>query len=212
MFGRNRTVKLFRELNLINFLAEKEQEIKNDIGRYTENRIASIDIEEEVKRIVKGINLTVPKLEKTSTKTTIETEKIDYRHLPAGTRFIMGKIYDVETAVYKIPFNGNQDFFKCHPSENTPFRPLEVEIQQNYLIIKLTNWLEGISGKDEVIKRLSDELLQYVESIEKVLSKLEIEVIDFESVLKEKIKIELNTLIKKVKIKNESKDKLNPFN
>lgn len=211
MFGRNRQVNLFREFRIDNFLNEKEIDIKKKIGRYSDSTLATINVEIEIEKLIDSANLVVPNLKKEKTKTSITTEKMTGKQLPSGTRFEMGRNYDIEIANYNIPFNGNKEFFKCYPSKNISFRPLSVELQEGLLTIKLTNWLNGISGKDEVIDMLKNELINYVESIELVLTQLQEDIDGYKTVLEKKMRIELETLIKKVNIKNESNDKLNPF-
>lgn len=211
MFGRNRQINLFRELKIENFLAEKEREIKNKIGRYGDSTLVSLDVEKEIMKLIRESNLQIPKLIKAQTRTSITTEQMTGQQLPSGTRYQMGKKYDIEIANYNIPFEGNKELFKCHPSKSIGFPNLGIELQQEYLTIKLTNWLGGISGKDEVIENLKNELVRYVESIEQVLLELQSDIDEYLPLLENKIRIELSTLIKRVNIKNESNDKLNPF-
>lgn len=198
-------------MKIDNFFSEKEGTIKNKIGRYSEATLASLDLQEEIKKLVNDSELNVPKLEKEKTRTSIITEKMSGMQLPPGTSFQRGKLYEIEIASYTIPFTGNGDFFKCLPSAGQNFRPLSIEKHQNSIIIKLTNWLGGISGNEAAIEMLKKELVSYVENIENVLEQLQTDVDQYKPLLEKKIEAELGKLIKKVSVKNESNDKLNPF-
>lgn len=211
MFGHNRQINLFREMRIDTFFTEKEGTIKNKIGRYSETTLSSLNVEDEIRELINNSDLNVPTLEKEKTKTSITTEKMTGMQLPPGTSFQRGKIYEIEIANYTIPFTGNAEFFKCLPTAGQKFRPLSVERHQNSIIIKLTNWLGGISGNDKAIEMLKTELVSHVESIENVLNQLRADVEQYKPILEQKIQAELDKLIKKVNIKNESNDKLNPF-
>jgi len=211
MFGRNRQVNLFRELRIDNYLIEKEREIKNKIGRFSESALASMDVDSEVKKLINNASLDLPKLKKEDTKSNITTEEMTGQQLPSGTRFVMGRVYEIDIANYKVPFSGNKDFFKCHPSKNISLRPLGIELQNDSIIIKLTNWLGGISGNDEAIERLKNELISIIDNIETILTQLQNDIDEYIPILEKRIESELTALIKKVNIKNESNDKLNPF-
>ncbi|GAA4279309.1 hypothetical protein [Aquimarina mytili] len=211
MFGRNRLINLFKEIRIHNFLSEKERNIKNKIGRYSEMALASLNVKAEIENLIRDEDLNVPKLQKEKTQTSITTEQMTGMQLPPGTSFIRGRIYDVEIANYTIPFIGNGEFFKCLPSAGQNFRSISVEKHQNSIIIKLTNWLGGISGNNEAIEMLKAELVKQVESIESVLEQLEKDIDEYKPILKKKIESELDKLIKQINIKNESNDKLNPF-
>jgi hypothetical protein len=209
MFGKNRQINLFREIQIDNFLNEKERNIQNKIGRYSETTLASIDVQTEIKNLIRDANLIVPKLQKENTKTSITTEQMNGMQLPSGTGFVRGKIYDI--ANYTIPFSGNADFLKCLPSTGQNVQPITVETHQNSITIKLTNWSGVISGNEAEIEMLKKELVTNVESIENVITALESDIEQYIPILEKRIESELNRLIKQVNIKNESNDKLNPF-
>lgn len=211
MFGKNRQINLFREIRIDNFLNEKERDIQNKIGRYSETTLASLDLQTEIKKLIKASNLIVPKLQKENTETSITTQQMTGMQLPSGTSFVRGKIYDIEVANYTIPFSGNADFLKCLPSTGQNFRPITVERHQDSITIKLTNWLGGISGNDVAIDSLKKELVTNVESIESVLKALESDIEQYIPLLEKRIESELKRLIERVNIKKESNDKLNPF-
>ncbi|MAC95432.1 MAG: hypothetical protein CMC96_08015 [Flavobacteriales bacterium] len=211
MFGRKKYVNLFREIQLPHYLTEKEDEVKNKITGYSDSVLANLDKEREIENLVDDLDLEVPSLLKEQTKSSIIIEEMSGQQLPAGTEFVMGRRYNIEVANYTIPFKGNKDFFKCVPSKTYGFKPLEVEIKDNTMVVKLTNWLGGISGNDKVIESLKNELKNYVSAIEDVLELHQNDIVEYVPILKKKIDSVLQPLIEKVNIKNNSSDKLNPF-
>jgi hypothetical protein len=170
-----------------------------------------LDVDTKIKKLINDADLKVPTLQKEKTVSTITTEKRTGQQLPSGTRFVMGKVYDIEIASYKIPFIGNSDFLKCHPTNNISLAPLGIELQNDSFIIKLTNWLGGISGNEDAIEKLKTDLVAIVDNIETILSQLQTDIDNYIPNLESKIKSDLESSIKKVNIKNESTDKLNPF-
>ncbi|MFY0629727.1 MAG: hypothetical protein JXR05_05055 [Flavobacteriaceae bacterium] len=211
MFGRNREIKLFKEIRIDSFLDEKEREIQNKIGRYSDHALISLNIEKEIQSLIGYANLKVPKLRKEETTSNITTQQMNGQQLPSGTRYQMGKTYDIEVANYSIPYTGNGEFLKCQPSNTTNHRPIIVEKQENSILIKLTNWLQGITGNDKGIEEIKAELIKNTDIIESELELLRNDIQEYIPVLEKRIELKLKKLIEKVNLKNDSNDKLNPF-
>ena len=210
MYTRNkRLTTLFKEQRLSTYLNNIELTLKKKIDRYNDFTLINLDVENESEKLIKELQLFVPKLIKENTTTSIKKENIDGRQLPSGSYFTPGKLIEIEIANYNIPTSGNNDFFKCAPNG---FQAMEVNVELNThdINIQLTNY-STITGNDEAIEGLKNLLLKYIEIIEKYLSTIKTELDEFTPKLKEKLVKYLTEKKENAILKDESKDKLNPF-
>ncbi|WP_291273994.1 hypothetical protein [Flavobacterium sp.] len=200
---------LFKEQRLSEYLNNIEITLKNKIDRYNDFTLINLDVEKESEKLIKELQLFVPRLIKEDTTTSINKEKIDGRQLPSGTYFTPGKLIEIEIANYNIPTSGNNVFFKCAPNG---FNAMEINVELNIhdMNIKLTNY-STITGNDEAIEGLKNLLLKYIEIIEKYLLTIKNEVDEFIPILKAKLVKYLTEKKEKAILKDETKDKLNPF-
>jgi hypothetical protein len=210
MYKRNpRITTLFREQRLDVYLNNVEITLKNKIDRYNDYTLLNLKIEEESDKLIKELQLFVPKLIKENTTTSITKEKIDGRQLPSGTSYYPGKLYEIEIANYNIPTSGNNDFFKCAPNG---YQAMDVNVELNIhdMNFKFTNYSK-ITGDDEAIEGLKNLLLQNLEIVDKYLLTIKSEVDEFIPKLRERLVNYLTQKKENAKLKDESKDKLNPF-
>jgi hypothetical protein len=210
MYPRNkRSTTLFKEQRLSEYLNNIEVTLKNKIDRYNDFTLINLNVENESEKLIKELQLFVPRLIKEDTKTSIKKEKIDGRQLPSGTYFTPGKLIDIEIANYNIPISGNNVFFKCAPNG---FKAMDINVELNIhdINIQLTNY-STITGNDEAIEGLKNLLLKYIEVIEEYLLNIKNELDDFIPKLKEKLVKYLTEKKENAILKEESKDKLNPF-
>lgn len=200
---------LFKEQKLSVYLNSIDLTLKNKIDRYNDFTLLNMDVEKEGEKLIKELQLFVPKLIKEDTTTSIKKEKIDGRQLPSGTYFTPGKLIEIEIANYNIPTSGNNIFFKCAPNG---FQAMDINVDLNIhdINIQLTNY-SVITGNDEAIEGLKKLLLQYVEIIEKYLLAIKNELDEFIPKLKEKLIKYLTEKKENAILKDKSKDKLNPF-
>ncbi|MBF4505920.1 hypothetical protein IRZ83_04510 [Flavobacterium sp. JLP] len=210
MYIKNkRSTTLFKEQTLSTYLSNIELTLKNKIDRYTDFTLINLNVENESEKLIKELQLFVPKLIKESTTTSIKKESIDGRQLPSGSYFTPGKLIEIEIANYNIPTSGNNDFFKCAPNG---FQAMEINVELNIhdINIQLTNY-SIISGNDEAIEGLKNLLLKYIEIIEKYLLTIKTETEEFIPKMKENLVKNLTRKKENAILKDESNDKLNPF-
>lgn len=210
MYKRNlKITTLFREQRLDVYLKNIEIALKNKIDKYNDYKLLNLDIEEESDKLIKELQLFVPKLIKEDTVTSITQEKIDGRQLPSGTSYYPGKLYEIEIANYNIPTTGNNDFFKCTPNGYQAM-DVNVELNINDITFKFTNYSK-ITGNDEAIEGLKNLLLQNIEIVDKNLLTIKSEVEEFIPKMRERLINYLSQKKESAKLKDESIDKLNPF-
>ena len=210
MYQRNSKITtLFKEQNLNVYLNNVEISLKNKIDRYNDYTLLNLNVENESDKLIKELQLFVPKLIKEETTTSIIQEKIDGRQLPYGTSYSPGKLYEIEVANYNIPTSGNRDFFKCAPNG---YKGMDINAELNIhdINFKYSNFSK-ITGNDEAIEGLKNLLLQNIEIVEKYLLAIKSEVDEFIPKLREILVKYLTQKKENAKLKNESKEKLNPF-
>jgi hypothetical protein len=210
LYKRNqRLTTLFKEQRLDVYLNNVEISLKNKIDRYNDYKSINLNVEEESDKLIKELQLFVPKLIKENTTTSIIQEKIDGRQLPSGTSYFPGKLYEIEIANYNIPTSGNNDFFKCAPNS---YQAMDINVELNIhdMNFKFTNYSK-ITGNEEAIEGLKNLLLQNIEIVDKYLLTIKSEVDVFIPKLRERLVNYLTQKKENAKLKDESKDKLNPF-
>jgi len=202
--------KLFGTQRIEDYLMQVERNIKNQIDRLSEQYLNTLDVEEAVDKLIVQYKITTPVLDTSKTKSTISTEQISGHQLPPGTAFQMGKKYDIEIANYQIPFSGTAELFECSPTVMTGLVNNVIVNVNGFILIQLTNWGK-LSGNDKAIEGIKLELLGMVERIDKNLKNIENDVFKFNDTLKPKLVTYLTEKVKRIRLKNESSDKLNPF-
>ena len=210
MYSRNKkATNLFREQRLSGYLNDIELTLKKKIDRYNDYSLINMDVEKESEKLIKELQLFVPKLIKGDTTTSITQENIDPRQLPSGTYFTPGRLVGIEVANYTIPTSGNNDFFKCAPNG---YQAMEINAELNLhdLKFRLTTF-STITGNEKAIEDLKNLLLKNIEVVEKYLETIKVELDEFIPKLKEALVNYLTAKKTKAILKDNSNDKLNPF-
>jgi hypothetical protein len=202
-------IKLFNEKRIEDYFNQIDRSLKNEVDNYSDQNLVTLNVNQTTDMLFGRYEITIPKLEKDKTTTSITQESISGHQFPAGTTFQPGKMYEIDIANYRIPFTGDYELFKCLPTVFT-YKAVEAELTRNSIIIKLTNW-GIIRGNDKAIEDLKNLFLQYIGYIEEYLNAIKNDVDKYLPVLNLKIKSYLEERIKQAKIKFDSNDKLNPF-
>jgi hypothetical protein len=200
---------LFNQKRVEDYFNQIDRSIKNEIDNYSEQHLATLDIDKVTELLFKRFSIEVPFLLKEETNSYITTELLDGHQLPSGTSFILGEKYPIDIANYKIPFSGTSELFYCIPT-NRFTGLIEGSIKNGFIIIQLTNWGKLIDN-EEALKGISDSIVQSVEKIDNILASLKLDVDKFSDSLKSTIKTYLTEKVSQIKLKIESSQKLNPF-
>ncbi len=202
--------KLFGTQKIENYFNQIETSLKKQINGIPEDQLISINIEDEVDKLLKRNKIEVPVLDTSKTESYIKAEQVPGTQLPSGMLFQMGKLYDIEMANYSIPFKGTSELFNCSPTVMIGIVNDVILNVNGFLSFKLTSWGK-ITGNNEAIEAIKKQLLSMVERINENLKNIENDVNNFNSRIKPIMVSLLTERVKYTKLKNDSSNKLNPF-
>lgn len=202
-------ISLFRGIRIEVFFDQLERTIANEIDSFSDHHLLSLNIDDTTNKLILKHKIVVPSLDKPLISNSISEEQVSGDQLPSGTAFHPGTIYKIEVVHYSIPFDGDGRFFEYCPTIFTG-ATLDANIDPPHLIISLTRYCK-ITGNNEIIEQIKNELIRKIEIIEQNLNYLITDVQRFSPILESKIKSYLTKKIKHVTTKNDSSDQLNPF-
>lgn len=199
----------FRERPIKTLFSQIERSIFNNIDSYSEATLLNLDTENATDSLLQTNKFKIPILQKERITSSIVSEKLSGFQMPGLTTFRSGQTFDVDSAVYNIPFEGNSDFFSFIPSEIS-LTKLQGDVLNTSITITLSKY-EKIIGNDKNITEINDAIIKIVDEIEKSLQVLENDLKKFMEELRPKITSYLKPRIEESKSKNKTEDLLNPF-
>lgn len=203
--------QLFRQEEVADYFKELEQIIQNQIDRYKENHLLELDIEETVEELFEEHEQRIPVIHKDDITWKFSTTQMSGYDFPSGITFTPGKVYDVEYANYTIPFSGDSVFFKSKPKNPSTGWSMQADLKNSSLVLSLTRYGK-LQGNNQALEEVRTQLINHLGQIEIILKQLQNDCDDFNQQLKPFIKAYLEKKISDLKTKNDSLDKLNPFN
>jgi len=201
--------QLFKGRKIADYFSQLKQNIQNDIDTSPDDELTGIDTDQIVDGLFKSYCQTTPKLNKGDISSRILSTEISGRELPSGTMFEPGKMYEIDTAHYTVPFSGNQIFFECSPIAPAGLN-MQATVNNRRLLMQVTKY-NKLSGNDQLLEKIKQSFKANIDEIERILKMLETHCVAFNDELKPFIKNYLEKKISAINIKNESEDKLNPF-
>ncbi len=208
MYSKNIT-PLFQQYTLSNHLNNIELVLKGKIDKYTDSKIINIDINSEAALLLDSVKINLPEINKKETQTSIDKENIRGEQFPPGTSYVRGKQYEIEVAKFTLPYTGDSEIFKCKP-QNFYGKPINVILSNDKINFSYTNY-STITGKDSIIEGMKNDYLACIDIIEKNLEQSKIEIDTFFEYLSAKITSYLTKRKEQVILREDSKNKLNPF-
>ena len=209
-------ITLFKGEELHTIFRRNDTDFETLISNFTDDDIARRTLNGLTQEILARYSIAFPELQKKKTTTHIRSEKLVGHQLPAGTQYVVGKSYDIETAVYQLPFSGDGQIFfvKVNNSNLNSFTANKfikrITAQGNTIICELTNW-GTITGDDDVVDLIKNLFLQLIEAIETTLEPVKHEIEKYNETIAGKIATAYNNRMDKLNLKKSTKKNLNPF-
>jgi len=159
------------------------------------------------KELQEDYNIQPPQLQKDLLSVEIKSKTLTENNAPEGFEYHEGDV--VNYAYYSIPIKGDDTLLK-HKIENLLNASNKFAIVKGYLFIE-EYYFEKIEDNDTAIEHVKADMLRDVAFIEQHIQEVATEIENFKATLQNEIATEIALEIDKRRIKQETVDKLNPF-
>lgn len=178
--------------------------VKREIAKADDEQLKSDLYKEELRD---EYSIESPELQKDLLSVEIKSKTLTDNNAPEGFDYHEGDV--VNYAYYGIPIKGDHNLLK-HKIENLLQASNKFAIVKGFLFIE-EYYFEKIEDNNTAIEAVKAAMLKDVAFIEQYIEEVNIEIENFKVTLQNEINTEIAIEMDKRRIKQETIDKLNPF-
>jgi hypothetical protein len=178
--------------------------VRKEIADASEEQLMSDLYKEELE---KEYTIEPPYLQKDLLSVEIKSKTLTDNNAPEGFDYTEGDV--VNYAYYGIPIKGDDNLLK-HKLEDLLKISNKFAIVKGFLFIE-EYYFEKIEDNEVAIEAVKEAMLKDVAFLEQYIQQVNVEVESFKSTLTNKINTEIAIELDKRRVKQETIDKLNPF-
>lgn len=178
--------------------------VRKEIAEASDEQLLSDLYKEELQS---EYTIEPPYLQKDLLSVEIKSKTLTDNNAPEGFDYTKGDV--VNYAYYGIPIKGDDNLLK-HKLEDLLKVSNKFAIVKGFLFIE-EYYFEKIEDNEVAIQAVKEAMLKDVAFIEQYVQQVNVEVESFKSTLTNKINTEIAIELDKRRVKQETIDKLNPF-